>query len=1119
MKQRKHSVRKRCLALMTAILLAVSMLPTMAFAENADSSEEGYQVTVTATAADASVDLDDLRAGDSVILTAEVTYNGETVTDLSQAGLYLWWWTNVWNDYSDCSDDVTYSDYDGGSGLSLSATVTFGSAGSYCIAAELQDSSYTDVTDCLYLTYEVGEAETAVTPEDLENTDFETGDTTGWSVSPELSVVTDEYASDPDNHYLNLWVSDTEESDVTISYTVENLAAGTYQVQVDLEGMDSDTGLSLYVTDAEGNLLTEKTDITTIGWDDWQTFSTDEFTLDEAAAIIIYIAGTTPAGYWGGLDNLVLCETDDVEAVAAGIEVERVDTLTEDFIMGMDISTIVSEYASGVEYYDFDGNQLETVTDFCQFLADECGVTSVRVRVWNDPYDEDGNSYGAGNCDVENAVTIAEACYEAGLDMLVDFHYSDFWADPNRQLTPKAWTDYTTAEKAEALYAFTYESLNTIAATGVTISMVQVGNETSNAIAGVSYSDMEGMCTLFSSGSAAVRRFSEETYDDASQVLVAIHVANPNNQEMTWWAGNLQDYDVDYDVLATSYYAFWHGTYENLKSQMQTVMDTYGKQVLVAETSYVYTAEDTDGQGNSVVGDTDLGSDEVYEASVQGQANALRDVINAVSEVGGLGVYYWEPAWITVGDITGLEGDALEAQIAANSLIWETYGSGWASSYAYSYDPYSEDYGGSEWDNQALFDASGHPLESLNVYNYVQTGSYTDTLYVSSVQNPELTYIMSDDATLEMPDTVNVVYSKSSVGTVAESVVWDADEVAAVDLSRAVTYEISGTATLSQECTDGTTTVDVICYVIVKEANLITDSDVAGFETAEGFTCGTGITLPSTENVLEGSYAAHWWNSADEAVTSTISYTWGILEAGYYTLELKGMGADGDGVTLLILDADGNTIATGDTTILTGWYADAAYWSDASVTFCLEEDTEITFVIQLDMQGGGWGSVDSLYLHQHASLAYADNEDGTHAVSCADCEAALADAENCDYELTSVTAATCTEDGASVYTCTGCGDTYTEVIAATGHTVVIDEAVAATETSTGLTEGSHCSVCGEVLVAQEVIPAIESAEIYTISRTRWMIQLPLPMQRCLTEKLRMRFWSANGKAILPVLRL
>ncbi|MCD8110479.1 MAG: hypothetical protein LUE14_10350 [Clostridiales bacterium] len=89
MKQRKHSVRKRCLALMTAILLAVSMLPTMAFAEDADSSEEGYQVTVTATAADASVDLDDLRAGDSVILTAEVTYNGETVTDLSQAGLYL----------------------------------------------------------------------------------------------------------------------------------------------------------------------------------------------------------------------------------------------------------------------------------------------------------------------------------------------------------------------------------------------------------------------------------------------------------------------------------------------------------------------------------------------------------------------------------------------------------------------------------------------------------------------------------------------------------------------------------------------------------------------------------------------------------------------------------------------------------------------------------------------------------------------------------------------------------------------------------------------------------------------------------------------------------------------
>ena len=103
---------------------------------------------------------------------------------------------------------------------------------------------------------------------------------------------------------------------------------------------------------------------------------------------------------------------------------------------------------------------------------------------------------------------IADACAKANIGMMIDFHYSDFWADPGRQLAPKAWTNYTIEKKAAAIYDFTLESLTEIASTGANIRMVQVGNETNNAICGES--GTENMCKLFSAGSSAVRKFAEK---------------------------------------------------------------------------------------------------------------------------------------------------------------------------------------------------------------------------------------------------------------------------------------------------------------------------------------------------------------------------------------------------------------------------------------------------------------------------------------------------------------------------------------------------------------------------------------------------------------------------------
>ena len=163
----------------------------------------------------------------------------------------------------------------------------------------------------------------------------------------------------------------------------------------------------------------------------------------------------------------------------ADIFVEPVSGLSDDFIMGMDFFSVIAEEESGVVYYDEDGNE----ADLFQVLAD-AGVNYIRVRVWNDPYDAEGNGYGGGNNDVEKAVQIGSRAAKYGMKLLVDFHYSDFWADPAKQMAPKGWEGYTPAEKQDALYEYTKESLQAIIDGGADVGIVQIGNEINNGLAG-----------------------------------------------------------------------------------------------------------------------------------------------------------------------------------------------------------------------------------------------------------------------------------------------------------------------------------------------------------------------------------------------------------------------------------------------------------------------------------------------------------------------------------------------------------------------------------------------------------------------------------------------------------
>ena len=658
---------------------------------------------------------------------------------------------------------------------------------------------------------------------------------------------------------------------------------------------------------------------------------------------------------------MITTKSEDDTPVTGEINVEKIKNLPEDFIMGMDISSVMSEFASGVTYKDFEGNTIDNITDFCKFLA-ENGITHIRVRVWNDPYDANGNGYGGGNCDVATAAEIAEGCRAAGLKMLIDFHCSDFWADPGKQQVPKAWSGYTLEQKADAVEEFIGASLRTIDPNHETIDMVQVGNETTGSFVGES--GAENRCKLFSAGAKAIRAYNEE-------VKVVIHVTNPEKGRVTTWAKNLDTYAVDYDVLATSYYPYWHGTLANLQSELAAVKANYGKDTMVAETSYAYTLEDSDGHSNTVrVGNNDSGANTLQPFSVQGQATAIRNVMETVNNAGGLGVFYWEPAWITVGDITGLSGDELETQIAANKEAWETYGSGWAASYGGEYNP--EDagkwYGGSAVDNEAMFYPDGTPTAGLYVWNYVKTGAVSRYVSVESITNPEET--IDANAAFTLPETVVVTYNS---GEADETVAWNEEEVAAIDTAVSGVYTVSGTVTFSKEINQGAfsgmTSAEVIYTLTVKQPNLVTDANDAGFESGVNYTIGgKGISaIPAKDDPYEGKGSMHWYYTS--ATTGTVTYNKVItLEPGKYSAELMSQGFAGDTISLQILSDDGEVLFEGDATVLEGW----AVWKKVAVDFMITKQTDVKIQIVVNMQKGGWGTADALYLYKAGDLERED---------------------------------------------------------------------------------------------------------------------------------------------------
>ena len=146
------------------------------------------------------------------------------------------------------------------------------------------------------------------------------------------------------------------------------------------------------------------------------------------------------------------------------------------FVKGMDLSTLLELERCGARYYD-KGQERDILA-----IMKDYDVDTIRLRLWNDPKSESGEWYGAGNNDLSETIAIGKKVSEAGFGVLLNFHYSDFWADPGKQIKPKAWKDFGMEELEKAVYDFTKESLEKILDEGVNVTMIQVGNELSNGL-------------------------------------------------------------------------------------------------------------------------------------------------------------------------------------------------------------------------------------------------------------------------------------------------------------------------------------------------------------------------------------------------------------------------------------------------------------------------------------------------------------------------------------------------------------------------------------------------------------------------------------------------------------
>jgi arabinogalactan endo-1,4-beta-galactosidase len=310
---------------------------------------------------------------------------------------------------------------------------------------------------------------------------------------------------------------------------------------------------------------------------------------------------------------------------------------------GADVSFIPQIEGWGGKYFE-DKKALDPL-----LIMKRHGLNAVRLRIWENPPD--------GICNLEYTIKLAKRAKALGLKILLDFHYSDSWADPGHQPKPKAWAGLSLLSIGIALHDTTLNTLKAMSAAGASPDMVQVGNEIT---AGLVWPD------------AQIIKGTEEEYLNVARLIAsglrAVHEANPTIRTMihidrggdnmgaryffdhVFAAANKHQVDMRFDVIGLSYYPLWHGKPEQLEQNLNDLAARYSKDVMVVETAYPWTFAK---HGTGELGDR-LWSDESKlvdgcPATPGGQTKFLRHLVSIVERVPlgrGIGVMYWAPDWL-----------------------------------------------------------------------------------------------------------------------------------------------------------------------------------------------------------------------------------------------------------------------------------------------------------------------------------------------------------------------------------------------------------------------------------------------------------------------------------------
>ncbi len=362
--------------------------------------------------------------------------------------------------------------------------------------------------------------------------------------------------------------------------------------------------------------------------------------------------------------SLLILSTFNFASAGASSDPETQIHKHMEFAKGFDASYVTRVEDKGGVYKTADGK----TKDVFKILAAN-GVNYVRFRVWNNPAD--------GYCSKADVLALAKRARAAGLKIMLDFHYSDGWADPSKQYKPAAWEGLDSVQLNRAVYDYTYDVVKSMIQQHTPPDIVEVGNEITHGMlwpAGHVFMNDPALDTpaQWSNLAALVNSGIHGVKATGSHARIMIHIASGDDAEMRWFFDNLIANGVDFDILGLSYYHNWHGTFDEFSADLSDMATRYGKPILIAETAYPFTLGWNDWTNNNIGLESQLAPG--YPATPEGQTaflQAVVDMAKAIPNRQGVGVFYWGGEWIATSP---------------------------------------QDTDGSSWENQALFDFNSEAL-------------------------------------------------------------------------------------------------------------------------------------------------------------------------------------------------------------------------------------------------------------------------------------------------------------------------------------------------------------------------------------------------------------------------